>query len=197
VALPRPAPKRPDRRTAVIRLLRDAEHVDEVIERGIREVKTSVWIATANLKDVHVQAPLGTGARARGRYISLFDELRQAAARGIDVRILHAGPPSRGLALRLKAAGKSRPLMRRCLRVHLKMIAIDGETLYFGSANFTGAGLGAKGEHRRNFEAGITTDDEWLLDEMQGTFDAIWTGKHCAKCQLRAECPKPLDTMKR
>lgn len=193
MALPRLAQARPDRRTAGIRLLRDAEHVDEVIERGIRAVKTSVWIATANLKDVHVKAPVGTSARARGRFISLFDELRQAAARGIDVRILHAGPPSRVLTQRLKAAGKSPLFMRRCLRVHLKMIAIDGETLYLGSANFTGAGLGAKSEHRRNFEAGIVTDDEWLLDEMQGTFDAIWNGKRCATCQLRNECPKPLD----
>ncbi len=193
MALPRLAQPRPDRRTAGIRLLRDAEHVDEVIERGIRAVKTSVWIATANLKDVHVKAPVGTSARARGRFISLFDELRRAAAGGIDVRILHAGPPSRVLTQRLKAAGKSPPMLRRCLRVHLKMIAIDGETLYLGSANFTGAGLGAKSEHRRNFEAGIVTDDEWLLDEMQGTFDAIWNGKRCANCQLRVECPKPLD----
>ena len=73
------------------------------------------------------------------------------------------------------------------------MIAVDGETLYLGSANFTGAGLGAKAEHKRNFEAGIVTDDEWLLDEMQGAFDAIWRGKHCARCLLRSECPKPLD----
>ncbi len=189
--LPRIPKPRPNRRTAAIRLLRDAEHVDEVIDLGIRAVKTSVWIATANLKDVHVKAPVGTSARARGRFISLFEELVQAAERGIDVRILHAGPPSRVLSQRLKS--KSSPLLRRCPRVHLKMIAVDGATLYLGSANFTGAGLGAKGEHRRNFEAGIVTDDEWLLDEMQGTFDAIWTGKHCGSCQLRSECPRPLD----
>lgn len=75
------------------------------------------------------------------------------------------------------------------------MIAVDGAMLYLGSANFTGAGLGAKGEHRRNFEAGIVTDDEWLLDEMQATFDVIWTGKHCGTCQLRSECEKPLDEL--
>ena len=191
--LPRITKPRPNRRTAAIRLLRDGEHVDEVIERGIRDVKTSVWIATANLKDVHVKAPVGTGARARGRFTSLFDELQDAAKRGIDVRILHAGPPSRRLMQRIKPENKTTILLRRCLRVHLKMIAVDGSTLYLGSANFTGAGLGAKGEHRRNFEAGIVTDDEWLLDEMQGTFDAIWTGKHCGSCQLRSECPRPLD----
>ena len=190
----RAAEARPDRRTAVIRLVRNREHVDEVIERGIRAAKTSVWVATANLKDVHVEAPIGTSARARGRYVSLFGELDQAARRGVEVRILHAGPPSRALGARLRSGSKQSLSLRRCLRVHLKVIAVDGALLYLGSANFTGAGLGAKGDGRRNFEAGIVTDDEWLLDEMQGTFDAIWTGKHCSTCQLRAQCPMPLDT---
>ena len=79
--------------------------------------------------------------------------------------------------------------MRACPRVHLKMIAIDGALLYLGSANFTGAGLGAKGDGRRNFEMGILTDDEWLLDEAQARFDRIWRGAECAGCRLRGECP--------
>jgi phosphatidylserine/phosphatidylglycerophosphate/cardiolipin synthase-like enzyme len=75
------------------------------------------------------------------------------------------------------------------------MIAVDGRLLYLGSANFTGAGLGAKGDHRRNFEAGIVTDDDWLLDEMQATFDRIWQGGHCPGCRVRSECPQPLDRL--
>ncbi len=55
----------------------------------------------------------------------------------------------------------------------------DGSLLYLGSANFTGAGLGAKGESRRNFEAGILTDDDGLLDELQAGFQAIWSGAEC------------------
>ncbi len=180
-------------RTAAIRLVRDQEHVEAVVERGIRAGRTSVWIATANLKDVHVEAAVGTRARARGRYVSLFDELEQAARRAVDVRILHAGPPSRVLARHLRPVAKSGVQLRRCPRVHLKMIAVDGALLYLGSANFTGAGLGAKSDRRRNFEAGFVTDDEWLLDEMQATFDAIWIGRHCKECRLRPECPKPLD----
>ena len=181
------------RRAAAVQLIRDRQHVDAVIEKGIRAANTSVWIATANLKDVHVEASVGTRARARGRYVSLFEELQEVSRRHVDVRILHGGLPSRLLTQHLKPSKKSGVLLRRCLRVHLKMIAVDGKFLYLGSANFTGAGLGAKGDNRRNFEAGIVTDDDWLLDEMQGTFDAIWTGLHCKECQLRAECPKPLD----
>ena len=73
------------------------------------------------------------------------------------------------------------------------MIAIDGALLYLGSANFTGAGLGAKGDGRRNFEMGILTDDDGLLDQAQERFDRIWRGAECAGCRLRGECPAPLD----
>lgn len=163
---------------------------------GVRAARSSVWIASANLKDVHVEASPGTRARASGRYVSLYDELRMLAQGGIDVRILHAGAPSRSLQKRLVAARNATALMRCCPRVHLKMIAVDGAMLYLGSANFTGAGLGAKGEGRRNFEAGIVTDDEWLLDEMQSTFDAIWSGKRCKTCRLRSQCAAPLDAIR-
>jgi phosphatidylserine/phosphatidylglycerophosphate/cardiolipin synthase-like enzyme len=77
--------------------------------------------------------------------------------------------------------------------VHFKLIAVDGALLYLGSANFTGAGLGAKGEGRRNFELGVLTDDERLLDATQARFDRIWSGGECPGCRLRGECQRPLD----
>jgi phosphatidylserine/phosphatidylglycerophosphate/cardiolipin synthase-like enzyme len=73
------------------------------------------------------------------------------------------------------------------------MIAVDGRRLYLGSANLTGAGLGAKRDGRRNFEMGIVTDDDAMLDLAQERFDRIWRGAECASCRLRRECPKPLD----
>lgn len=85
--------------------------------------------------------------------------------------------------------------MRMCPRVHLKLVAIDGRHLYLGSANFTGAGLGAKGDGRRNFEMGIVTDDDVLLDGAQARFDAIWSGRECKGCRLRGVCPRPIDTL--
>jgi phosphatidylserine/phosphatidylglycerophosphate/cardiolipin synthase-like enzyme len=83
--------------------------------------------------------------------------------------------------------------MRLCPRVHLKAVIVDGEFLYLGSANWTGAGLGAKGTGRRNFELGIVTDDALLLDEVQEIFDRIWRGRECTGCKLRDVCPAPLD----
>ena len=184
-------------------LVRDRAHYDEVIVRGVLAARVSAWIATANLKDLHVEAPVGTRARARGRYLSIVEPLGELAARGVEVRILHGGLPSgpfraslERVARRGTRRGKTAAqavALRRCPRVHLKMIAVDGSFLYLGSANFTGAGLGAKGDGRRNFEAGIAADDETLLDEMQATFERIWTGAECGACKLRALCPSPLD----
>jgi phosphatidylserine/phosphatidylglycerophosphate/cardiolipin synthase-like enzyme len=85
-------------------------------------------------------------------------------------------------------------MMRRCPRVHLKVIAVDGASLYLGSANFTGAGLGAKAKGRRNFETGILTEDDVLLDAVQARYDRIWRGAECGSCKLRHLCPAPLDT---
>ena len=57
----------------------------------------------------------------------------------------------------------------------------------------TGAGLGAKGEGRRNFEMGILTDDDVLLDAAQARFERIWSGAECRGCRLKSVCPAPLD----
>jgi phosphatidylserine/phosphatidylglycerophosphate/cardiolipin synthase-like enzyme len=73
------------------------------------------------------------------------------------------------------------------------MIAIDGRLLYLGSANLTGAGLGAKAPERRNFEMGILTDDDAMLDAAQARFDRIWRGGECAACKMRRECPSPIS----
>ncbi len=85
--------------------------------------------------------------------------------------------------------------MRRCPRVHLKVVVVDGAVLYLGSANWTGAGLGAKGTGRRNFELGFVTDDAPLLDQIQALYERIWTGGECHECRLRAECPGPLSEL--
>jgi len=192
--LPRTA--KSDRREAGVQLVEGRSHHDEVVMKAVLGARVSIWIATANLKDVRVEAPIGTSARARGRYISILERLSDLVTRGVEVRILHGGTPSGPFAESLR---KSRSLrapgfeLRQCPRVHLKIVAVDGAYLYLGSANFTGAGLGAKGDGRRNFELGLSTDDDVLLDAAQLLFDRIWTGRECGGCRLRAQCPKPLD----
>jgi phosphatidylserine/phosphatidylglycerophosphate/cardiolipin synthase-like enzyme len=184
------------RREARVGLVSDSEHYEAVMLRALSEARVSIWIGTANVKDIRLEAPIGTRARARGQYLSITERLTDLVRRNVEVRILHGALPSRPFR---ESLAKSRELvpprfeMRHCPRVHLKMIAVDGAYLYLGSANFTGAGLGAKGDGRRNFELGISTDDHVLLDAAQARFDRIWRGRECGSCRLRAECPHPLD----
>jgi phosphatidylserine/phosphatidylglycerophosphate/cardiolipin synthase-like enzyme len=176
-------------RSARVRLVRDREHHDLVVE-AVRRAQRSVWIATANLKELRVPG------RGSGRYIPVLDVFDGLARDGVELRMLHASLPS--LAFRADFDARPRLVagglaLRQCPRVHMKVVVIDGALLYLGSANWTGAGLGAKGEHRRNFELGIATTDDAMLDAVQERYDAIWRGAECAACRLRAECEAPLD----
>jgi phosphatidylserine/phosphatidylglycerophosphate/cardiolipin synthase-like enzyme len=185
----------PESRRANVKLLADADHYDLLIRNELPSAEVSVWIATANLKELRIEAPIGTRARARGRYVSILDTLETLVSRGVELRILHGRPPSGPFKEQLRRRPALRLPLRECPRVHMKVVAVDGRALYLGSANFTGAGIGARSERRRNFELGVLTDDEHLLDQVQARYDAIWSGRECGSCALRRECPKPIDTL--
>ena len=191
-----------ERRSVALQLVAGKGHYQAVIE-AVEGARRSVWIATANLKELMVEdtrarpgrrRTLGGGRRAFRSALAVFEEL---TARGVEIRLLHAGEPSRPFREELrrrKALTTGRGFeMRRCPRVHFKIVVIDGERVYLGSANWTGAGLGAKGEGRRNFEIGLTSADDLLLDETQALFDHVWRGLPCGGCKLREVCPGPLD----
>jgi phosphatidylserine/phosphatidylglycerophosphate/cardiolipin synthase-like enzyme len=183
-------------RRITARLLRDDAHYDQLIARELPSARVAVWIGTANLKELRVEAPIGTRARARGRYVSVLDSFETLANQGVELKILHGRPPSRCFQAELASRPEleRRLELRECPRVHLKTIVIDARLVYLGSANFTGAGLGARSSDRRNFELGIVTDDDFILDSVQARFDAIWSGRECGSCKLRTLCPGPLDT---
>ena len=158
----------------------------------------SVWIATANLKELMVEdVQLVPGRRrASKHYRSVLSTFSELAARGVELRILHASLPSRIFQRdfdRQRALVQGGLQLRLCPRTHMKLVIVDGEHLYLGSANWTGAGIGAKHADRRNFELGLLTRDERLLDAAQDTFEQVWRGTECATCRLRKECPMPLD----
>jgi phosphatidylserine/phosphatidylglycerophosphate/cardiolipin synthase-like enzyme len=185
-----------------LQLIGGRGHYDGVV-RAVMDARRSVWIATANLKELMVEdhravpgrrRTSGRTARAYRSVIAVFDEL---AGRGVELRILHASPPSRPFREELARHERLRRgglALRACPRVHFKAVVVDGAFLYLGSANWTGAGLGAKGTGRRNFELGFATADDGLLDRVQEMYDRIWRGGGCAGCKLRDACPAPLDT---
>lgn len=189
-------------RAVAIELIGGRGHYDRVIA-AVREAHTSVWIATANVKALLIEdgraAPGRRRAIGRPSYVSILALLDELAARGVELRLLHAELPSRPFRAelakhpRLVAGGLA---LARCPRVHMKAVIVDGALLYLGSANWTGAGLGAKGSGRRNFELGVVTDDPELLDRVQAMYERVFRGGECAACKLREECPGPLSELR-
>jgi phosphatidylserine/phosphatidylglycerophosphate/cardiolipin synthase-like enzyme len=186
-------------RPVSLQLLSGRGHYEEVVQ-GVMQARQSVWIATANLKELMVEDTRAVPGRARvtraRRFRSVLDAFDELAGRNVELRILHAAMPSRAFRAeldrhpRLFGGGLE---LRACPRVHFKAVVIDGARVYLGSANWTGAGLGAKGTGRRNFEIGFVSEDDLLLDEVQRLYDSVWRGGACKGCRVRDVCEAPLD----
>ena len=163
------------------RFIRDEEHYSEVLLRA-REAKKTLWIGTADIKDVFVMR----GKRAR----PFLGELADLIEKGVSVRLIHAKEPGPNFRrdfdrYPILAKGLERVL---CPRVHFKMLIFDLKTAYVGSANLTGAGIGMKSDGKRNFEAGIWTDDPQIVAAAIAQFDSVWMGAHCETCRRKAFC---------
>ena len=108
------------------------DHYEKVIARVV-SVRKSLWIGTADIKDLHVKAGSSTEP-----FLAVLARLIQ---RGVEIWLIHAKEP--GPAFRedfdrypILKTGLERML---CPRVHFKMLIFDFETAYIGSANLTGA----------------------------------------------------------
>ena len=169
----------------MIKYIGDREHYTEVLSR-CEKVKHDLWIGTADLKDSYV----GSGKDVVP-FLSVLDKLLK---RGVEVRLLHAKEPGENFREDFdKYPGLWSKLERKlCPRVHFKMLVFDCKEVYIGSANLTGAGIGMKTDNKRNFEAGILTDDPEIVEQAMNQFDEIWMGKHCKLCKRRDYCTDPI-----
>lgn len=170
----------------MLRLVLNHDHLAAALGEALARCRHRLLLATADVKNLHLPSPSG---RAR----SIVAELAAMADHSVEVRLLHSGVPSGAFLAELKRGLPSTLLMRRCPRVHVKAVVVDGRWMYLGSANLTGAGLGAKSRRRRNFEAGICTDRLDLIDPVADMLDDIWTGRQCATCGRKDHCPVPLE----
>jgi phosphatidylserine/phosphatidylglycerophosphate/cardiolipin synthase-like enzyme len=169
-----------------VRLIVDEEHHQQVVRDGMLKAQVSLDITTADFKAMLVP---GAGRRAP----SIVKHFIDLTNKGVEVRILHAGVPS-GPALReLKGTLPKNLHIRRCPRLHAKAVIVDATSMYLGSANLTGAGLGAKGATRRNIEWGVWTHDGALIDQVMQQFNELWEGARCENCGRRDICPVPLE----
>lgn len=169
-------------------LVLDGQHLARVVRQGILKAEVSLDILTADFKAMLV--PTGTGRRSAKSIVAVF---RSLAQRGVEIRILHAGTPSGAALQELKRGLPGNVTIRRCPRLHAKAVIVDARRMYLGSANLTGAGLGAKSDGRRNFEAGIWTESTALIEGVLERFNALWEGVECKTCDRREVCPVPLE----
>ncbi len=169
------------------RFITDGEVYREILLAEVPLARQFLWIGTADLKDLHV---------AKGkRMVPFLEILSDLLEAGVAVRLIHAKEP--GPAFRedfdrypVLIEGLERML---CPRAHFKTVVVDGRLAYSGSANLTGAGMGAKGPHRRNFEGGIITTDPALVGPIMEQFDNLWIGQHCDKCRRKEYCTEHGD----
>ena len=179
--------------TGQVSLVFDHEHLTTVVRDAMLRATSSLEVSTADFKAMLV--PQSSGDRDAP---SVVEHLIRMAGQGVEVRVMHSGVPSGPALSQLKRASSKGTLprnltVRRCPRLHAKAVVVDANWLYLGSANLTGAGLGAKGPTRRNFEWGMTSEDPGLVDAVLGRFNDLWEGTHCAGCGRRDVCPVPLE----
>lgn len=169
----------------MIGFISDTEHYLKVLNLAIK-AKRSLWIGTADIKDLYVV--LG---KTEKPFLGVLSEL---LGKGVEVRLIHAKEPGQNFREDFDRYPRLAKLLERamCPRVHFKIIIIDQTVCYIGSANLTGAGMGMKSSARRNFEAGVLTDDPQIVNEAIEEFDKVWRGSECAKCQRRKFCGDPI-----
>lgn len=163
-------------------VLFDRDIYQRLILEAVPQAHSFLWIATADIKDMHV--------KHGRRMIPFLQVLSQLIDDGVSVRIIHAKEP--GPAFRKDFDRYPNLIdgleMILCPRTHFKTVIVDGSLAYTGSANLTGAGMGAKSENRRNFESGILSDDPTVIEPLMSQFDRLWIGEHCQPCQRKAHC---------
>ncbi len=170
------------------RLLLNRDIYTEFVQTELPGARRFLWIVTADIKDLHVDI--------NGRFQPLLAVLSDLVESGVAVRLIHAkepGPRFREEFDRFDTLIHSDSFERiLCPRVHTKAIVIDGIKAFVGSANLTGAGLGSKHEHKRNFEAGFMFDNADDIRELMNWIDSLYLGEQCVHCKRRDYCADPI-----
>lgn len=165
----------------MIRYIQNEQHY-KLLMNEVSKVRHTLWIGTADLKDLHI--------RQGNSVVPFLSILEQKIRQKVSIRLLHAKEPGENFRddfdkYPLLWTGLERSI---CPRIHFKILIFDLQLVYIGSANLTGAALGMKSERNRNFETGIITNEQELVDNAITQFDEIWIGKHCKECGRKNVC---------
>ena len=152
-------------------IISDYEHYEWVVEKMMLKAKKSLLISTADVKNLFI-------SEYSSSLLDLFNQNGE-----VKVKILHGSNPTMSFKEKFKELNPKKWLkLKYCNRIHMKYVISDDAVAYLGSANFTGAGLGAKSPVNRNFESGLITVNPTIIKYMKQRFMAIWNEKYCADC---------------
>ena len=167
----------------------DRQIYESVLQEQVPNAKDFVWIGTSDIKDLHVDS--------KGRMVPFLKVLSGLIKRQVSIRLIHAKEPGKNFRDDFDKFPNLIGGMERllCPRVHFKCVIIDGRFAYSGSANLTGAGMGAKSPKRRNFESGIITTAPEMIESIMDQFDAVWMGQFCPDCQRQQSCADYKDIL--
>ena len=173
----------------MFQLLLNEDIYKKFLAERLPQVKKFIWFITADIKDLHVEY--------KNSFVPLIEVIDDYIDRGIAVRLIHAKEPGPRFRKDFDRFPNliDNDLFERilCPRVHTKAVVIDGEICFIGSANLTGAGIGAKHKDKRNFEAGFVFDDEKNLNQIMAWADDLYLGNYCIDCRRRDICPDPIQ----
>ena len=171
----------------MVRFVSDREIYEQVVRDAVPKARLRLWIATADIKDMYVDG----GGRDMVPFLQVLSDL---IGRGVEIRLIHAKEPGPNFREDFDRYPSLFTQMERvlCPRVHFKCIIVDGRLAWFGSANLTGAGMGAKSGRKRNFENGVLTDAPELITPLEEQFDTVWRGDFCSDCGRKDFCSDPI-----
>ena len=164
-----------------LKYISNEQHYTEVLSK-LSNVKRTLWIGTADIKDLYI--------KQGNDVVPMLGVLASLLKKGVEIRLIHAKEPGENFRSDFDRYPILCTALERvlCPRVHFKIMIFDMESAYIGSANLTGAGIGMKSPQKRNFEAGIFTNDPEIVESAINQFDNVWMGTHCEKCGRREFC---------
>lgn len=173
-----------------VRLIVNNSHYEEVIQR-ICLAKSSIKILTGDFKRFRLRPSEEQGDNYNDG-TPFIKHLIEKAEQGVSVQIL-CSRPSKFFAEELESYYQRMEKPDNfeyvfCIRNHAKVIIIDDEVAYVGSANVTPAGLGQGLISPGNFEAGILTNNLDLVSSVRDFFEMVWDANSCTGCHRADQC---------